>query len=149
MLESKLLRSIHSSLSHITWLKSHHVISQFCFCIAACDTLTQNMNCERFFIISILSKTIEKSQIALFENSLTNKKFSFLFIFCTRNRHLTVIESYIRRDDVIKCELDLIFIKKLIHYLIFTNDCREDADKLLLSRKTLINAYKLLSRNIW
>jgi hypothetical protein len=34
------------------------------------------------------------------------RKISFLFISCTRNRHSTMIENYIRRDDVIKCELD-------------------------------------------
>jgi hypothetical protein len=65
------------------------------------------------------------------------RKFSFLLIFCTRNRHSTVIESYIKRNDVIRYELDLTFIEKLIHYLRFTNDCRE---------KRWLNSLRLLSR---
>jgi hypothetical protein len=59
-----------------------------------------------------------------------------------------MIESYIRRNDVIRCELDLALIERLIHYLTFTDDCREDADRLLLSRKTLIDFHRLLSRDI-
>jgi hypothetical protein len=55
-------------------------------------------------------KSDRNSQIALFENFFTNENFSFLFISCTRNRHLTVIESYIERDDVIKCELDRLIL---------------------------------------
>jgi hypothetical protein len=58
------------------------------------------------------------------------RKFFFLLISCMRNRHSTMIESYIKRNNVIKCELDLTFIEKLIHYLIFTNDCRENVNKL-------------------
>ncbi len=104
------------------------MISQFCFCIAACDILTQNMNCERFFIISIFSKTIETFQIAIFENFFTNENFSFLFIFCTRNRHLTMIENYIKKDDVIWCEFDcLIFIEIefKLHFLKFIVQTKE------------------------
>ncbi len=87
--------------------QSHHVIMpQFCFCIAVCDTLTQNMNCERFFHHLNSFKSDRNFQIAFFKNSLTNEKFSFLLISCMRNRHSTVIESYIRRNDVIRCELD-------------------------------------------
>jgi hypothetical protein len=41
-----------------------------------------------------------------------------------------MIKSYIKKDNVIKCELDLIFIKKSIYYLIFTDHYREDVDKL-------------------
>jgi hypothetical protein len=34
------------------------------------------------------------------------RRISFLFVSCTRNRYSTVIESYIERNDVIRCELD-------------------------------------------
>jgi hypothetical protein len=67
-------------------------------------------------------KSDRNSQIALFENFLTNENFSFLLIFCTRKRHSTVIEDYIRRDDVIWCELDrLTFteIESRLHFLKF------------------------------
>jgi hypothetical protein len=78
------------------------------------------------------------------------RKFSFLLISCTRNRHSTMIESYIKRDDVFKCELDLTFTEKLIHYLtlqmtvaktLIDYCCREE-------KKTLINSHSLLSRDI-
>jgi hypothetical protein len=64
------------------------------------------MDCGRFFIISTSLKAIENSQVALFENFLTNENFSFLLISCTRNRHSTVVGGYIERDDVIRCGLD-------------------------------------------
>jgi hypothetical protein len=67
-------------------------------------------------------KSDRNFQIALFENFLTNENFSFLLISCTRNRHSTVIADYIRRDDVIWCELDrLIFteIESRLHFLKF------------------------------
>ncbi len=104
------------------------MISQFCFCIAACNTFTQNMNCERFFIISTFSKAIENLSLYFLKNFLQTK-FFFLFISCTRNRHSRVIESYIERDNVIKCEFNTVFIEKSIHYLIFTDHCRESIDK--------------------
>jgi hypothetical protein len=108
------------------------VISQFCFCIAACDTLTQNMSYERFFHHLNSLKSDRKISDCTFWKFSYKRKFSFLLISCTRNRHSTVIESYIRRDDVIRCELDLALIEKLINYLILTDDCREreNVDKL-------------------
>ncbi len=51
------------------------MISQFCFCIAVCDTLTQNMSCERFFIISTLSKAIENFRLHFLKNFLQTKIF--------------------------------------------------------------------------
>jgi hypothetical protein len=81
-------------------------------------------------------KSDRKSQICIFWKFSYKRKFSFLLISCTRNRHSTVIENYIRRDDVIKCEFDLTFTEKLIHYLTLINDCRED----------VINFHKLMSR---
>jgi hypothetical protein len=57
-----------------------------------------------------------------------------------------MIENYIKRDHVIECELDLIFIEKSIRYLALTNHCREDVDKLFIVAKTLIDFHKLLSR---
>jgi hypothetical protein len=48
--------------------------------------------------------------IALFEICRTDEEISFWHVLCMRNRHSTVIENYIRRDDVIRCELDSAFI---------------------------------------
>jgi hypothetical protein len=67
-------------------------------------------------------KNDRNSQIAVFENFFINGSFSFLLIFCTRNRHLTVIEDYIERDDVIKCELDYLTFNEIeseLHFLKF------------------------------
>jgi hypothetical protein len=41
-----------------------------------------------------------------------------------------MIENYIRRNDVIRCELDLVLTEKSIHYLAFTDHCREEVDEL-------------------
>ncbi len=57
-----------------------------------------------------------------------------------------MIKNYIKRDDVIKCKLDLILIEKSIYYLPFTDHCREDADKFSIVAKTLIDFHRLLSR---
>ncbi len=70
--------------------------------------------------------------------SYWRRKF-FWFVLCMRNRHSTMIEDYIKRDNVIKCELDSVFTEKLIHCLAFINCCLEE-------RKALINFHKLLSR---
>jgi hypothetical protein len=67
-------------------------------------------------------KSDQNFQIALFENFLTNETFSFLLISCTRNRHSTVIADYIKRNDVIWCELNrltFIEIESRLHFLKF------------------------------
>jgi hypothetical protein len=69
------------------------------------------MNCERFFIISILSKAIENLRLHFLKIFLHTKIFFSLISF-TRNRHSKVIQNYIKRIDTIKWELDLIFIEK-------------------------------------
>jgi hypothetical protein len=40
-----------------------------------------------------------------------------------------MIENYIKRNEVMKCEFDLIFTEKSIHYLAFTDHRREEIDK--------------------
>jgi hypothetical protein len=90
--------SIHSHLSHfshITWLSRNHASV-----LSDCDILTQNMICERFFIFNSLKKRLKISDdvICFF---LYKKKFSFIRVSCTRKQHLTVIEGYIERDNVI------------------------------------------------
>jgi hypothetical protein len=126
--------------NHITWFRNLVSVSL----LATFSHRTWIAN--DFFIISILSKIIEKSQIAFFWKISYKRKFSFLLISCTRNRHSSVIESYIRRNDVIRCKLDLAFIEKLIQYLTsqMTVDCCRER-----KRRTLINFHKLLLRNIW
>jgi hypothetical protein len=111
ILESKLFRSIHNHLNYITWSKSHHVISQFCFCIAACNTFTQNMSCKRFFIISTFSKTIESLRLHFLKFFLHTKNFFLI--------HLLHVKSTLNSDRKLykkkwcdRCELDrLTFIE--------------------------------------
>jgi hypothetical protein len=90
-------------------------------------------------------------------------KFSFLLMSCTRNQHSTVIESYIERDDVIRCELDSAFTERIdslfdFHrslsrrlWWAFTNHYREDSDRLsqITVAKALINSHRFLSRRRW
>jgi hypothetical protein len=77
--------------NHITWFRNSASVSL----LATLSHRTWIAN--DFFIISTFSKSDRNFQIALFENFLTNENFSFLLIFCTRNRHSTMIEDYIRR----------------------------------------------------
>ncbi len=189
---SELPRPVHSHLSHITWLQSHHVIPQSCFCTAACDTKmndslymlkwSNRSYLARYTIILITSR--DCNHITWFRNSASvsllatlshrtwiandfsssqlsqkrskisdctfwkisyKRKFSFLLISCTRNRYSTVIESYIRKNDVIKCELDLALTEKLIQYLTsqMTVDCCREREE------TLIDFHRLLLRDTW
>jgi hypothetical protein len=71
------------------------------------------------------------------------RKFSFLFISCMRNRHSTMIESYIKRNDVIRCELDLTFTEETdslfdSHRWLSRKKRRWLSFHRLLSRETLI-----------
>jgi hypothetical protein len=103
--------------NHITWFWRNSVS------VSLLATLShRTWVASDFFIISTSSKSDRNSQIALFENFSTNENFFFLLISCTRNRHSTVIVDYIRRDDVIWCELDrlaLIEIESRLHFLKF------------------------------
>ncbi len=58
------------------------------------------------FSSSQLSQKRSKISNCIFWNFSYKRKISFLFILCTRKRHSSVIENYIRRDDVIWCEFD-------------------------------------------
>jgi hypothetical protein len=81
--------------SHITWFRN----SAFVSLLATLSHRTWIAN--DFFIISTFSKAIEL-RLHFFENFLTNENFSFLLISCTRNRHSTVIEDYIRWRDLMR-----------------------------------------------
>jgi hypothetical protein len=90
------------------------------------------------------SHTEHESQIALFENFFTNENFSFLFISCTRNRHSTMIEDYIRRDDVIWCELNrltLIEIESRLHFLKFVVQTKKFLSDLFCVRENDIQRW--------
>jgi hypothetical protein len=99
MLESKLFRSIHSHLNHITWLQSHHVISQFCFCIAVCDNIIMR------FIIYIFNKTISYfwNRFLMINRSIilhevdTKRKFFFAHL-----RRIETIDDVMKRKSIIK-----------------------------------------------
>jgi hypothetical protein len=149
MIKSKLFRSIHNHLNHITWFRNSASVSLFA-------TLSHRTWIANYFSSFQLFQKRSKISDCTFWKNFYKRKFSFLFIFCTRNRHSTMIENYIKKNDVIKCELDLAFIEKLIQYLIsqMTVDCcrerRKDVDKLsqIVATKHLINFHRLLSRNV-
>jgi hypothetical protein len=95
--------------NHITWFWRNSVS------VSLLATLShRTWIANDFFIISTFSKSDRNSQIALFENFSTNENFSYLLISCTRNRHSTVIVDYIRRDDVIWCELDRLALIEIV-----------------------------------
>jgi hypothetical protein len=133
MLESKLFRSIINHFSHITWFCRN---SAFVSLLATLSHRTWIAN--DFSSFQFLSKWSKISDCTFWKFSY-KRKFFFLLISCTRNWHSTMIENYIKRDDVIKCELDLVFTEKSIHYLALTDYCREDADKFsqIIERVTI------------
>jgi hypothetical protein len=109
--------------NHITWFRNSASVSLLAI-------LSHRTWIASDFSSSQLSQKRSKVSDCIFWKFSYKRKFSFLLIFCTRNRHSTVMKIYIRRNDVIKCELDLALIEKSIHYLIFTDHCREEIDKL-------------------
>jgi hypothetical protein len=108
--------------NHITWFRNSAFVSLLAI-------LLHRTWVANDFSSFQLSQKRSKISDCIFWKFFYKRKFSFLLIFCTRNRHSTMMKSYIRRDDVIKYELDLTFIEKSIHYLALTNDCREEIDK--------------------
>jgi hypothetical protein len=118
--------------NHITWFRNLASVSL----LATLSHRTWIAN--DFFIISTFSKTIETLRLHFFKNFSYKRKVSFSLISCTRNWHSTMIEDYIRKDDVIKCELDLTFIITVAELIIFHRS---------LSRDVLISFHRSLSRN--
>ncbi len=98
--------SLFATFSHKTWIANDFSLFQF----FQKRSKISNCNFWKFF---------------------THESFSFLFIFCTRNRHLTMIESYIKRNDVIKCELNLVYIEKTDSLFHFHTWLSRDADRFL------------------
>ncbi len=99
MLGSKLSRSIHSHLSHITWFRNSASVSLLA-------TFLHRTWVANDFSSSQLSQKRSKISDCIFWKFSYKRIFSFLIISCTRKRHSTVIEDYIRRDVVIWCEFD-------------------------------------------
>ncbi len=124
------------------------MISQFCFCIAVYDTLTQNMNCERFFIISTFSKAIESLRLHFLKFLLQTKNF-----FLT---HLLHAKSTLNRDRKLykkkwcdRCKLDRLvltehwFIIKLSQIIVAKriNHCRETFYSISNATRNWTNLY--------
>jgi hypothetical protein len=109
--------------NHITWFRNSASVSLLAI-------LSHRTWIANDFSSSQLFQKRSKISDCTFWKFFYKRKFSFLFIFCTRNRHSTVIESYIRRNDVIRCELDLTLIEKIDSLFSFTNHCRDEIDKL-------------------
>jgi hypothetical protein len=126
---------------HVTWFRNSASVSLLA-------TFSHKTWVANDFSSFQLSQKRSKISNCTFWKISYKRKFCFLLISCVRNRHSTVIESYIRRNDVIRCELDLALTEKLIHYLTLTDDCREDA-AIVVAKKTLIDFHRLLSRSTW
>jgi hypothetical protein len=92
--------------NHITWFRNSVFVSLFA-------TFSHRTWVANDFSSSQFFKNDRNVSDCIFWKNFYKRKFSFLLISCTRNRHSTVIESYIKRNDVIKCELDSIFTEKI------------------------------------
>jgi hypothetical protein len=107
MLESKLFRSIHNHLNHITWFcRNSASISQFA-------TLSHRTWIASDFSSFQFSQKRSKLSDCTFWNFFYKRKISFLLILCMRKRHSSVIENYIRSDDVIWCEFDYLILTEI------------------------------------
>jgi hypothetical protein len=91
--------------NHITWFSNSASVSLF-------TTFSHRIWIASDFSSSQLSqKRLKRLRVHCLKIFLQTK-ISFLLISCTRNRHSTMIENYIERDNEIKCELDrLTFIE--------------------------------------
>jgi hypothetical protein len=107
--------------NHITWFRNSASVSLLAI-------LSHRTWVASDFSSFQLFQKRSKISDCTFWNFFYKRKFSFLFISCTRNRHSTMIENYIRRNDVIRCKLDLAFIEKI---------------------DSLFNSHKSLSRWDW
>jgi hypothetical protein len=119
---SKLFRPIHTIIlvtsrdcNHITWSRNSVSVSLLA-------TLSHRTWIANDFSSSQLFQKRSKLSDCTFWKFFYKQKFFFLFISCTRKRHSTVIEDYIKRNDVILCELDclaFIEIESKLHFLKF------------------------------
>jgi hypothetical protein len=98
-------------------------------------------------------KSDRKSQIAFFWKISYKRKFSFLLIFCTRNRHSTVIENYIKWCDQIRTWSSshwknwfIIWLHRWLSIVVAKN---VDKSSQIVVTKHLINFHRLLSRSTW
>jgi hypothetical protein len=119
--------------SHITWFRNSASVSL----LATLSHRTWIAN--DFFIISTFSKAIENLRLHFLKIFLQTK-ISFSLISCMRSRHSTVIQDYIRRDDVIRCELDLVLTITAAKLDIFHRS---------LSRDALVSSHRSLPRNVF
>jgi hypothetical protein len=122
--------------NHITWFRNSAFVSLLA-------TFSHRTWIANDFSSSQFSQKRSKISDCTFWKNFLQTKIFFLTHLLYAKSTLNSDRSYIRRDDVIKCEFDLTFIKKVDSLFNFTDDCR------LLSRRTLINFHRLLSRNIW
>jgi hypothetical protein len=131
MIESKLFRSIHSHLNHITWFRNSASVSLLA------TYLHRTWVANDFSSSQLFQKRSKISDCTFWKFSY-KRKFSFSLISCMRNRHSTVIEDYIKRDDVIRYELDLALI---------ITAAKVDISHKSLSRNALISSHRSLSRS--
>jgi hypothetical protein len=131
MVESKLSRSIHSHLSHITWLWSHHVISQFCFCIAACDTF--DFDIDETLFIHIINLNISVDVIFF---HIVFVQISFFLCLIDMNRlHFyfnNLINMFIKKWSINK-----VFSRQKL-YVIHSNQIKRFYTQILMNSKSLI-----------
>jgi hypothetical protein len=129
--------------NHITWFRNSAFVSLFA-------TLSHRTWIGNDFSLFQLFQKRSKVSDCIFWKFSYKRKFSFLFIFCTRNRHSTMIENYIRKNDVIRCEFDLTLIEKTDSLFDSHKWLSRSCDRLsqIVIARTLIDFHRLLSRDI-
>jgi hypothetical protein len=91
--------------NHITWFSN----SAFVFLLV---TLSHKTWIASDFHHLNFFKNDRNVLDCIFWNFFLQTKNFFFTLFCTQNRHSTIIENYIKRNDVIKCDFDhLTFIE--------------------------------------
>ncbi len=133
--------------NHITWF-CRNSASVSLFATFSHKTLIAND-----FSSSQLFQKRSKISDCTFWNFSYKRKISFLLILCTRKRYLSMIENYIKRNDVIWYELDclaLTEIDSLLSSLFWDSLINSHRSLSLISShksRSLINSHRSSRRN--
>jgi hypothetical protein len=116
--------------NHVTWFCRNSAFVLLLVTFLQKTWVANDFSSSQFF------QKRSKISNCIFWIFFSKKKISFLFISCMQKWHSSVIENYIKKDDVIRCEHNCLIFTE-IDLLSFYKS---------LSRNVLINFHKSLSR---
>jgi hypothetical protein len=127
--------------NHITWFRNSASVSLLA-------TLShKTWIASDFSSFQLFQKTIENLRLHFLKNFLQTKIFFLTHLLYAKSTFNNDWELYKKK----RCDQMRIWFSshwKTDSLFDFTDDCREDADRLLLLRKTLIDFHRLLSRDV-